>query len=482
MARIFKTPFAAQGDKDTIPTPTQGDGSVSITQGFGFDYQREYEDPLAKDIRREDINGILHDITEAVGDIQLTGVAKWSADAAPYPSGAVVWHNDAAWLSLADNNSVEPVEGANWARQRPATLFVEKSANLSDLANAATARTNLGLGNSATLNVGTTSGTVAAGNDSRITGAAQKSANLSDLTNASTARANIGLGNNAAGRANLGLGNSATLDVGTSANTVAAGNDSRITGAAQKSANLSDLTNAAAARSNLGLGTAATRNVGTASGNVMVVGAFGLGATNAPGEYYDNLDNVFQAGFYRAQGEAVGGGAGNDGGCFVMVGQNDTKQLGWDAPQVLRFRGNDSPTNPEQWSDWFTIHHTGNILAATGQSTDYPMTQKAVTDALSTKANLSNPGSMGIGVGQTWQDVTGSRARGTNYTNTTGRPIMVNIMWPGASGSAPHLSVDGVQVGLVTGGSNAGSVSGIVPAGSVYRVNGKNFSAWSELR
>ncbi|MHC8735234.1 tail fiber domain-containing protein [Salmonella enterica] len=40
--------------------------------------------------------------------------------------------------------------------------------------NAADARTNLGLGNSATRNVGTAAGTVAAGDDSRLTGALQK--------------------------------------------------------------------------------------------------------------------------------------------------------------------------------------------------------------------------------------------------------------------------------------------------------------------
>jgi hypothetical protein len=135
--------------------------------------------------------------------------------------------------------------------------------NLSDVASSATSRTNLGLGGAAVLAVGATTGTVAAGDDSRVTGAAQKASNLSDVANAGTARTN------------LGLTAIATAAFGTGSGQVAQGNDSRIIGAAQKASNLSDLANAGTARTNLGLGGAAVLNVGTSAGTVAAGDAVG---------------------------------------------------------------------------------------------------------------------------------------------------------------------------------------------------------------
>ena len=115
MTKIFKIPFATQGDRTSIPDDVQADGAVSYTQGYSYDYERDQQtDPAAKDIEREKMNGMFHDITEAIGELQSFGFPKWAAEGKPYPNRAIVYHKNKTWQSKIENNNVEPVAGTAW--------------------------------------------------------------------------------------------------------------------------------------------------------------------------------------------------------------------------------------------------------------------------------------------------------------------------------------------------------------------------------
>lgn len=109
-AKKFIIPFAATGDKTAVPNTLQPDGTVSYAQGFGPDYELDKTlDPVnAKDVPRDQTNQIYFDLTDAVGEQQLYGVALWGADRAPYPLNARAYHNDKLWRSSVINNSGVP--------------------------------------------------------------------------------------------------------------------------------------------------------------------------------------------------------------------------------------------------------------------------------------------------------------------------------------------------------------------------------------
>jgi hypothetical protein len=98
----------------------------------------------------------------------------------------------------------------------------------------------------------------------------------------------------------------------------------------------------------------------------------------------------------------------------------------------------------------------------------------------------------GVGTGaQTWQNLTGSRSGSVTYTNTTGKPIMVNIAIASATTSGFTFSyVNSTIVAYTPWFHNLGSISSgvtvsfIVPNGSNYSMSlsGWNIQYWSELR
>jgi hypothetical protein len=91
----------------------------------------------------------------------------------------------------------------------------------------------------------------------------------------------------------------------------------------------------------------------------------------------------------------------------------------------------------------------------------------------------------GVGIGQTWTDVTGSRGNGVTYTNSTGKPIAIALSaW--ASTSNGNFYVNGVLVYGGLGRStyfNTLPVFMIVPNGANYSTSGFDYiGSWLELR
>jgi len=102
-------------------------------------------------------------------------------------------------------------------------------------------------------------------------------------------------------------------------------------------------------------------------------------------------------------------------------------------------------------------------------------------------SGVATPKGLGYG-GETWHDLTGSRSANTTYTNNYSYPIMVSVqLHSGSSGTNPsYLYVNGVAVGVVTGGGWTGGMdatcSAIVPPGATYSTNSSSAgSRWCEL-
>jgi hypothetical protein len=122
------------------------------------------------------------------------------------------------------------------------------------------------------------------------------------------------------------------------------------------------------------------------------------------------------------------------------------------------------------------------ILASQAEAEAGTDANKLMTP-LQTKQAITAQVASPIGVGQTWQDVSGSRAHSTSYQNTTGRPISVSLTVDGSSRSIQVSVNNSTWIDIAISSANKTPVSFIVPINWYYRINGSvTINVWAELR
>ena len=106
-----------------------------------------------------------------------------------------------------------------------------------------------------------------------------------------------------------------------------------------------------------------------------------------------------------------------------------------------------------------------------------------------------------VGNGQTWQDVSASRAKATEYQNTTDKPIMVSITFTTAFTQRGQLQVSTTSgsgfiiISEADGGDyysatqqtdHYANVQGIIPVNHYYKITDSHtnltIQGWAELR
>jgi len=182
---------------------------------------------------------------------------------------------------------------------------------------------------------------------------------------------------------------------------------------------------------------------------------------------------------------------------FILV---ITAVSAWDGPELAPPDGNASAPitvstdNQEKFGGLWLAS-----LAVTGKAISSSTVDSDPGNTLVTKDYVDGiVGGGGLGYGQTWQDMLGSsvgcestRASGVLCTNSTPKPIMVNVTTHSSNvtvycyiGTGTNLMVGGAQRYQNGWGDSMGSLSFIVPPGETYHCDTPSawVQAWAELR
>lgn len=229
----------------------------------------------------------------------------------------------------------------------------------------------------------------------------------------------------------------------------------------------------------------------TVSGNWTVSGAWTI---NGNMTFKDNVKAIFGTGsdlriYHDGSNsfiEDAGTGSLSLKGSIVQItGTSDEVLVRGTAGGAAELRQNGS-TKLTTTTTGVTV--TGAVSADTAAGNWFldedNMASNSATKLASQQSIKAYVDAAGIGVGQTWQDVGGSRSAGTSYQNTTGKPIMVAIR--GNTNSTHYLQVSTNNATWISVGSTiaaSANMTAIIPDDHYYRLqSGATFNGWSELR
>jgi hypothetical protein len=129
---------------------------------------------------------------------------------------------------------------------------------------------------------------------------------------------------------------------------------------------------------------------------------------------------------------------------------------------------------------------SGNVVLSTSPTLVTPALGTPSSIVLTNASGTSNNLNAGLGVNQTWTNVTSSRALGTTYTNSTGKPIQVSMNFASTSATSYTYTVvvDGVTIVSMNTNYVCPNFNFIVPDGKTYVISatGNSLGYWAELR
>lgn len=469
MLKFFRLPFATTGDKTAVPDDVDTNGNVSYSQGYGFDYQRRKTDPAAKNIERDKMNQILFDVTNAVAELQAQGVPDFITSALnggaaySYEQFAVVRYSGDLYISLAAANTADPTDATKWALL-PTPARIQAAFNTSAVAaGTANALTAVFAPAIAALPAapGTLSVLVRAGSANTTTTPTFSPDGLTAKTIVKGNNLPLVAGDIAGAGHWLDLQYDATLDEWILQNPA--------TGISVTAKQIQALTAAVAANAltvTYGGGTLDFRNASLSNGTPVSAVAVPSNAITVP--------SGATLGTVSGQAARLVFLEAYNGGSPVLCVANIAGGLQLDETNLI------SPTTISAGATSAGVIYSASAVSANSpyRVVGFIDITEATAGTWATDATLEQgiggqalAALSSLGYGQTWQDVTGSRAKTTTYYNTTGKPITLRIRYTSGTGTI-QITVNGSAIAESGGASGFFEVQTVIQPGLSYSFAG----------